>query len=62
MVSEIAMKWSKVARTGGIEANFMGVDVSTIMFTMEKGQDAIEVSFLPLSFSNMIISHLLKGW
>lgn len=40
------MKWTKVARTGGIEANFMGVDVSTIMFTMEKGQDTIEVGFL----------------
>lgn len=49
MVSEIAMKWSKVARTGGIEANFMGVDVSTIMFTMEKGQDAIELKEFILS-------------
>nr|XP_027115224.1 LRP chaperone MESD-like [Coffea arabica] len=48
-VSEIAMKWSKVARTGGIEANFMGVDVSTIMFTMEKGQDAIELKEFILS-------------
>nr|XP_009761529.1 PREDICTED: uncharacterized protein LOC104213692 [Nicotiana sylvestris]XP_016475859.1 PREDICTED: uncharacterized protein LOC107797475 [Nicotiana tabacum] len=42
-VSEIAMKWTKLARTGAIEAKFMGVDVSTIMFTMEKGQDTIEV-------------------
>ncbi|XP_060204965.1 uncharacterized protein LOC132632862 [Lycium barbarum] len=42
-VSEIAMRWSKIARTGAIEAKFMGVDVSTIMFTMEKGQDSIEL-------------------
>ncbi|CAA2935030.1 uncharacterized protein LOC111390040 [Olea europaea subsp. europaea] len=51
IVSEIAMKWTNVARTGAIEAKFMGVDLSTIMFTMEKGLDAIEVSlFLELSF------------
>ncbi|KAL3829678.1 hypothetical protein ACJIZ3_018480 [Penstemon smallii] len=43
MVSEIAMKWTKVARTGAIEAKFMGVDLSTIMFTMQKGQDALEL-------------------
>ncbi|KAL3517178.1 hypothetical protein ACH5RR_024080 [Cinchona calisaya] len=49
MVSEIAMKWSKVAKTGGIEANFMGVDVSTIMFTMEKGQDTFELKDFILS-------------
>ncbi|CAN4125088.1 unnamed protein product [Withania somnifera] len=42
-VSEIAMRWTKLARTGAIEAKFMGVDVSTIMFTMEKGQDSIEL-------------------
>ena len=45
MVAEIAMKWTKVLRTGAIEANFMGVDISTVMFTMEKGQDITEVSF-----------------
>lgn len=49
MVSEIAMKWSKLARTGGIQANFMGVDVSTIMFSMEKGQDTIELKEFVLS-------------
>lgn len=42
-VTEIAMRWTKLARTGAIEAKFMSVDVSTIMFTMEKGQDSIEV-------------------
>ncbi|KAL2892191.1 Adenine phosphoribosyltransferase [Bienertia sinuspersici] len=42
-VSEIAMKWSKVSKTGGLEVKFMGVDLSTIMFTMEAGQDMEEL-------------------
>ncbi|KAM3287474.1 putative protein isoform X1 [Capsicum chacoense] len=42
-VTEIAMRWTKLARTGAIEAKFMSIDVSTIMFTMEKGQDSIEL-------------------
>lgn len=33
------MKWTNIIRTGSIEANFMAVDISTLMFTMEKGQD-----------------------
>lgn len=45
MVAEIAMKWTKVLRTGAVEVKFMGVDLSTIMFTMEKGQDATEVHY-----------------
>ncbi|CAH9118170.1 unnamed protein product [Cuscuta europaea] len=49
MVSEIAMKWTKLARTGAIEAKFMGFDVSTIMFTMEKGQDTLELKDFLLS-------------
>ncbi|KAL2469039.1 Mesoderm development candidate 2 [Forsythia ovata] len=51
IVSEIAMKWTNVARTGAIEAKFMGVDLSTIMFTMEKGQDTIELKEFLLSQS-----------
>lgn len=43
MVGEIAMKWTKVVRTGSIEAKFIGIDLSTIMFTMEKGQDTTEL-------------------
>ncbi|KAF8379542.1 hypothetical protein HHK36_028981 [Tetracentron sinense] len=43
MVAEIAMKWTKVLRTGSVEAKFMGVDLNTIMFTMEKGQDTSEL-------------------
>lgn len=43
MVSAIAMKWTKVLKTGGVEAKFMGVDLSTIMFTMERGRDVSEL-------------------
>nr|XP_043625385.1 uncharacterized protein LOC122596805 [Erigeron canadensis] len=49
MITEIAMKWSKIARTGAIEVKFMGVDVSTIMFTLEKGQDTLELKEFILS-------------
>lgn len=37
------MKWTKVLRTGAIDAKFMAVDLTTIMFTMERGQDTAEV-------------------
>ncbi|PON92104.1 Mesoderm development candidate [Trema orientale] len=43
MVSETAMQWTKVLKTGAVEAKFMGVDLSTIMFTMERGQDVSEL-------------------
>ncbi|CAI9101858.1 OLC1v1039282C1 [Oldenlandia corymbosa var. corymbosa] len=49
MVSELAMKWTNLAKTGGVQAHFMGFDVSTIMFTMEKGQDTIELKEFILS-------------
>ncbi|CAH1416375.1 unnamed protein product [Lactuca virosa] len=49
MITEIAMKWSKIARTGAIEVKFMGVDVSTIMFTLEKGHDTLELKEFILS-------------
>lgn len=49
MVSDIAMKWSKMSRTGAIDVKFMGVDVSTIMFTLEKGQDTLELKEFLLS-------------
>lgn len=37
------MKWSKVSKTGGLEVKFMGVDLGTVMFTMEAGQDRDQV-------------------
>ncbi|CAB4300457.1 unnamed protein product [Prunus armeniaca] len=42
MVAEIAMKWTKVLRTGALGVRFMGVDLNTIMFNMEQGQDMTE--------------------
>ncbi|KAK9910378.1 hypothetical protein M0R45_034343 [Rubus argutus] len=47
MVTEIAMKWTKVLRTGATGARFMGVDLSTIMVTMERGQDTTQVYAFP---------------
>ncbi|CAM8977458.1 unnamed protein product [Rhodiola kirilowii] len=49
MITELAMKWTKVARTGAIEAQFMGVDSSTIMFTMQRGKDSTELREFVLS-------------
>ncbi|KAJ4951133.1 hypothetical protein NE237_027965 [Protea cynaroides] len=43
MVTEIAMKWTKVLKTGSIAANFMAVDTNTIMFTMQRGKDTAEL-------------------
>lgn len=40
---EIAMKWTKVLRTGGIGVRFMAVDRSTVMFNMENGKQVTEV-------------------
>jgi len=51
-ISEIAMKWTKLLRTGSIETQFMGFDLNTVMFTMEKGQDSIEVFILLLQVCN----------
>ncbi|XP_039138510.1 uncharacterized protein LOC120275857 [Dioscorea cayenensis subsp. rotundata] len=45
----IAMKWSKILRTGSIEGKFMAVDKNTIMFSMEKGQDTKELKDFILS-------------
>ncbi|XAR63044.1 hypothetical protein NMG60_11022836 [Bertholletia excelsa] len=49
MVSEIAMKWTQLARTGAIELRFTGIDLTTIMFTMERGQDSLELKDFILS-------------
>lgn len=45
MVAEIAMQWTKVLKTGSVEAKFMAVDLNTLMFTMDRGQDLNEVRF-----------------
>ncbi|KDP28609.1 hypothetical protein JCGZ_14380 [Jatropha curcas] len=42
-VAEIAMKWTKVLRTGAIGVKFTGVDSSTIMFNLEKARHTKEL-------------------
>ncbi|KAJ0054135.1 hypothetical protein Pint_00451 [Pistacia integerrima] len=42
-VTEITKKWTKVLKTGGIEVNFMGVDLVTVMFTLQRGLDNLEL-------------------
>ncbi|KAK6239817.1 hypothetical protein QUC31_005286 [Theobroma cacao] len=48
-VAEIAMKWTKLLRTGALGVKFMGIDMSTIMFNMEDGQKILELKEFLLS-------------
>ncbi|KAF9668975.1 hypothetical protein SADUNF_Sadunf14G0059400 [Salix dunnii] len=43
VVAEIAMKWTKIMKTGGIRVQFTGVDLSTIMLSMDQGRDTMEL-------------------
>ncbi|KAF7826069.1 putative mesoderm development candidate 2 [Senna tora] len=43
MVGNIAKKWTEIMRTGAIGARFMGVDLNTVMFNMERGKDVEEL-------------------
>lgn len=60
----IATRWSNVLRTGSVETKFVAVDFGTLMFTMEKGRDILEVGwcFLPLdrSFNQCSVPILLS--
>lgn len=47
MVSDIALKWTQLARTGAIGVTFMGFDITTVMFTLQNAQNIFEVSFIP---------------
>jgi hypothetical protein len=38
------MKWSKMLKTGSVDARIMAVDLNTFMFTIERGQDLEEVT------------------
>ncbi|GLU00743.1 hypothetical protein SLE2022_180890 [Rubroshorea leprosula] len=49
MVGEIAMKWTKILRSGSLGVRFTGVDMSTIMFNMVNGQDIEELKEFILS-------------
>ncbi|KAF8721296.1 hypothetical protein HU200_023227 [Digitaria exilis] len=45
----IATRWSNVLRTGSVETKFVAVDFGTLMFTMEKGRDILELKEFILS-------------
>ncbi|CAG7881194.1 unnamed protein product [Brassica rapa] len=49
MVVEIAMRWTKVLRTGGLGVRFMAVDRSTVMFNMQNGKEVTELREFVLS-------------
>ncbi|CAF2124169.1 unnamed protein product [Brassica napus] len=49
MVVEIAMRWTKVLRTGGLGVRFMAVDRSTVMFNMQNGMEVTELREFVLS-------------
>ncbi|XWS32164.1 hypothetical protein CRYUN_Cryun23aG0137500 [Craigia yunnanensis] len=48
-IAEIAMKWTKLLRTGALGVKFMGIDLSTIMFSPEDGQKILELKEFLLS-------------
>ncbi|KAL6901844.1 hypothetical protein ACP4OV_004720 [Aristida adscensionis] len=48
-VMGIATRWTKVLRTGSVEAKFVAVDFGTLMFTMERGKDVLEMKDFILS-------------
>ncbi|KAI3756064.1 hypothetical protein L1987_55877 [Smallanthus sonchifolius] len=49
MVSEIAEKWTNLARTGAIGITFMGFDITTVMFSLQNAQNTYEVKEFVLS-------------
>ncbi|KAJ0258653.1 hypothetical protein HA466_0074100 [Hirschfeldia incana] len=49
MVVDIAMKWTKVLRTGGLGVRFMAVDRSTVMFNLQNGKEVTELREFVLS-------------
>lgn len=50
-VMGIATRWTNVLRTGSVAAKFVAVDFGTLMFTMERGRDMLEVGGSPLDHS-----------
>ncbi|AQL09565.1 hypothetical protein ZEAMMB73_Zm00001d048396 [Zea mays] len=45
----IARRWSNVLRTGSVDARFTAVNFVTLMFTMERGRDILELKEFVLS-------------
>jgi hypothetical protein len=54
-VMGIATRWSKVLRTGSVAAKFVAVDFGTLMFTMERGRDLLEVAIWLFVFCYMSV-------
>uniref|UniRef100_A0A0E0K8T0 Mesoderm development candidate 2 n=1 Tax=Oryza punctata TaxID=4537 RepID=A0A0E0K8T0_ORYPU len=48
-VMGIATRWTNVLRTGSVAAKFVAVDFGTFMFTMDRGQNVLEVKEFILS-------------
>nr|XP_043620299.1 uncharacterized protein LOC122592159 [Erigeron canadensis] len=59
MVSDIAVKWTQLARTGAIEVTFMGFDITTVMFSLQNAQNILEVGFIPTEHLNYILWYSL---
>lgn len=57
---EIAMKWTKVLRTGGIGVRFMAVDRSTVMFNMQNGKLVTEVKATKTHNAKILFSGLVE--
>lgn len=63
-MAEIAMKWTKLLRTGALGVKFMGIDLSTIMFNVEGGQKLLEVHKTTFQFFLFLLisSVPLNSW
>jgi hypothetical protein len=55
-VMGIATRWGNVLRAGSLETKFVAVDFGTLMFTMERGRDVLEVHvfYFPCSLGSII--------
>lgn len=53
-VMGIATRWTNVLRTGSVAAKFVAVDFGTLMFTMDRGQDILEVGGSLLAIFNSL--------
>ncbi|XP_076948671.1 uncharacterized protein LOC143621025 [Bidens hawaiensis] len=49
MVSDLALKWTNLARTGAIGVTFMGFDITTVMLQLQNAQNTYEVKEFVLS-------------
>lgn len=57
----IATRWSNVLRTGSVETKFVAVDFGTLMFTMERGHDILEVGAGFLGIDLLLVFFFLNN-